>query len=229
MEAFTYGKTSVEVTGQITNRNELCKKYSLIAETDAEYLAWHIEHRKPIEELKGEFNYKVLKDNFYNSDVINIDGNYIHKTAVIYPNVKLGKGNYIGAYTVIGSNGEMRGVNQKDFKGFVSIGDNNVISEHVTIQRPYLYTATRVGNNNIIMAHSHIGHDAYIGNNCEICTGTIIGGYAVVQDDAKLKLGVTVRNRIVIGSGALVGLGSSVVKNVPKGATVYGNPAKPAS
>jgi len=138
----------------------------------------------------------------------------------------MGKGNYIGAYTVIGSNGEIRGVNQSDFKGFVTIGDNNVISEHVTIQRPFKAEATSIGNDNIIMAHAHIGHDVYIGNNCEVCTGSIIGGYSIIKDDVKIKLGVTVRNRLVIGNGSLIGLGSVVVKDVAPNSVVYGNPAK---
>tara|TARA_R110000868_G_scaffold334194_1_gene594881 strand:+ start:10850 stop:11341 length:492 start_codon:yes stop_codon:yes gene_type:complete len=159
-------------------------------------------------------------------DFINIDGNWIHKTAIVHPNVKMGKGNVIGAYCVIGSNGEMRGVKQEDFKGFVYIGDRNVISEHVTIQRPFADTSTRIGNDNIIMAHSHIGHDAYIGNECEICTGTIIGGYAVINDGAIIKLGCTIRNRIEVGIDSLIGMGSVVVKDVLAGATVYGNPAK---
>jgi UDP-N-acetylglucosamine acyltransferase len=167
-----------------------------------------------------------MSKEIYNQEIINIDGNYIHKTAIIYPNVKMGKGNYIGAYTVIGSNGEIRGVNQSDFKGFVTIGDNNVISEHVTIQRPFKEEATSIGNDNIIMAHAHIGHDVYIGNNCEVCTGSIIGGYSIIKDDVKIKLGVTVRNRLVIGNGSLIGLGSVVVKDVAPNSVVYGNPAK---
>jgi UDP-N-acetylglucosamine acyltransferase len=167
-----------------------------------------------------------MSKEIYNQDVINIDGNWIHKTAIIYPNVKLGIGNVIGAYSVIGSNGEIRGVNQNEFEGFVTIGDNNVISEHVTIQRPFKKEATSIGNDNIIMAHAHIGHDVYIGNRCEICTGTIIGGYSIIKDNVKLKLGVTVRNRIIIGNGALIGLGSVVVKDVEPGVTIYGNPAK---
>ena len=64
---------------------------------------------------------------FYEYEYINLDGNYIHRTAIVYPNVILGKGNWIGAYSVIGSNGEIRGVDQKEFKGTVTIGDNNVI------------------------------------------------------------------------------------------------------
>ena len=136
---------------------------------------------------------------WHNEDFINIDGNYIHRTAIIHDNVLLGVGNWIGAYTVIGSNGEIRGVNQKDFKGRVVIGDNNVISEHVTIQRPFHGSyITQICNNNIIMAHSHIGHDVFIGSNCEICTGVIIGVYCTIHSNVKIKLGATIRNRLVV-------------------------------
>lgn len=165
-------------------------------------------------------------EDLYNNDWYNTDGNYIHKTAIIHDCVKLGKGNTIGAYSVIGGNGEIRGANQGKFKGVVIIGDNNVISELVTIQRPFENTATIIGNNNIIMAHSHTGHDVQIGNNCEICTGVILGGYSIVKDGAKIKLGVTIRNRKVVGTDSIVGLGSAVVKDVSDGVIVMGNPAK---
>jgi UDP-N-acetylglucosamine acyltransferase len=116
---------------------------------------------------------------------------------------------------------------KKDFKGSVIIGDGNVISELVTIQRPANENeCTVIGNDNIIMAHSHVGHDVRIGNNCEICTGTILGGYSVVCDGAKVKLGVTVRNRKKIGANATVGLGAAVVKDVAANDVVVGNPAK---
>jgi UDP-N-acetylglucosamine acyltransferase len=152
--------------------------------------------------------------------------NIIHPTAIIYDNVEMGINNIIGAYSVIGGNGEIRGKNQNEFKGKVIIGSNNVISELVTIQRPFEEAETKIGDNNIIMAHSHIGHDIVIGNNCEVCTGTIIGGYAVIEDGVKLKLGVTVRNRKKIGKATLVGLGSAVVKDIEDNKIVYGNPAK---
>lgn len=165
--------------------------------------------------------------NWHNEDFINIDGNYIHRTAIIHDNVRLGVGNWIGAYTVIGSNGEIRGVDQKEFKGTVTIGNNNVISEHVTIQRPFNFRTTYIGDNNIIMAHSHIGHDVKVMNDCEICTGVIIGGYTVIESNVKIKLGATLRNRLKVGSNALIGLGSVVVKDVEKDSVVYGNPSKP--
>jgi acyl-[acyl carrier protein]--UDP-N-acetylglucosamine O-acyltransferase len=165
-------------------------------------------------------------EDFYNPNSRFDEFNVIHETAIIYDNVQLGKNNVIGAYAVIGGNGEIRGVSQSEFKGKVVIGDNNVISELVTIQRPFENTSTVIGSNNIIMAHSHIGHDVTIGDNCEICTGSIIGGYAVIADNVKVKLGVTVRNRKKINKGALVGLGAVVVKDVEAETIVVGNPAK---
>ena len=153
------------------------------------------------------------------------ESNEIHHTAIIHDNVKLGKNNKIGAYCVIGSNGEIRNVER--FQGDVIIGDGNIISELVTIQRPAEKNqSTVIGNNNIIMAHSHIGHDVKINDNNEICTGCILGGYSSIGSNNKLKLGVTVRNRKIIEDNILIGMGSVVVKNVKSNSVIYGNPAK---
>ena len=167
-------------------------------------------------------------DDIYNIDWINIDGNHIHKTAIINREfVTMGTGNVIGPYTCIGTNGEIRGKDFREFKGRVWIGNNNTISEHVTIQRPFEeMRETYMGDDNIIMAHAHIGHDVMIGDGCEICTSVVIGGYAEVLDRAKIKMGSIIRNRVVIGYDAIIGMGSVLTKDVIANTVVYGNPAR---
>ena len=163
--------------------------------------------------------------NLYNDHARFDASNKIHSTAIIHDCVEMGKNNIIGAYSVIGGDGEIRGV--ETFEGRVVIGDGNKISELVTIQRPQASGAvTIIGHNNIIMAHSHIGHDAVIGNGCELSSGCIIGGYAQIKGGAKIKLGVVVRNRKIVGYNAICGMGAVVVKDVENGVTVIGNPAK---
>jgi UDP-N-acetylglucosamine acyltransferase len=89
--------------------------------------------------------------------------------------------NKIEAYSVIGSDGEIRIANNW---GDSKIGDGYIISELVIIQRPANSSQkTIIGNSNIIMDHTHIGHDATIGDNCELFSGTIIGGYSICKSN----------------------------------------------
>jgi len=169
-------------------------------------------------------------ENIYDHDWINLGSNWIHNTAIVHDNVVMGKGNSIGPYTVIGGNGEMRNKNPTEFKGKVVIGDNNVISEHVTIQRPFVEgESTIIGDGNLIMAHSHVGHNAKIGDCCEICTSSVIAGFVSVGDGAMVKLGVITHPRIKIGKNAILGCGAIVIKDVPEGVKMVGNPAREIS
>jgi acetyltransferase-like isoleucine patch superfamily enzyme len=54
-----------------------------------------------------------------------------------------------------------------------------------------------------------------------VCTPTIVQRRASIGSNATILCGVT------IGEGALVGAGSIVTRDVPPGATVAGNPARP--
>lgn len=163
--------------------------------------------------------------NFYDDHSRFHPSNKIHPTALIHDCVEMGENNTIGAYCVIGGDGEIRGV--ENFEGNVVIGSGNKISELVTIQRPQQSgKITYIGSNNIIMAHVHIGHDAVIQSDCEISTHSVIGGYAIIEQGAKIKLNCTIRNRKTVGKNAIVGMGSNVVSDVPANTTVKGNPAK---
>ena len=152
-----------------------------------------------------------------------IGGNLIHETAIIGDNVKLGTGNKIMPYTIIGEPGFIR--NQKTAEGTIEIGDENIIGCHVTIMAGEK-SVTKIGSNNLIMNKVNIGHNTIIGNKCEIGAGTIVAGHVSMDDEVKIKIACAIRNRTTIVSGVIIGMGAVVVNDVKNlGVPVYGNPA----
>ncbi len=67
----------------------------------------------------------------------------------------------------------------------MTIGDNNVFREHVTVNRATKpEAATVIGSNNFIMAGAHIGHNCVVGSHVIIANGAMLGGHVAVQDRA---------------------------------------------
>ncbi len=162
---------------------------------------------------------QVKSQDLYNTEWIEIDGNKIHKTAIIADTVKLGKGNVIYPYAVIGYRGFIR--TESELTGSVTIGNNNRIGAHTFIAHD-----VTIGDANILMSYVNIGHDCIIGNTNEIGAKSILCGHVVIGNYNKIKVGVSVRNRILIGNATLIGMGSVVVKSVSNGKEVKGNPAR---
>lgn len=162
--------------------------------------------------------------NIYNEpDYVNLHGNFIHKTALIGDNVKLGKGNIIMPFAVLGHSGFIR--NMEEVNGKIEIGDNNRFGLHsvVMVGESGL---TKIGNNNLLMNYVNIGHDCTIGNDNEIGAKTIICGFSEIGNNNQIKVYVAVRNRIKIGNNNLIGMGAIVVSDVADNEKLKGNPAK---
>lgn len=90
----------------------------------------------------------------------------------------------------------------------------------------YISCDIEIGNHVSIGVFSAIGHDVRIGN----CNH--LGAYTFMGGGSQISNGVTVHPRSnihpgkKIGDNAIIGAGSIVIRNVPEGVTVYGNPAK---
>lgn len=165
----------------------------------------------------------------------------IHPTAVIEGDVQIGDGcviaphvyikgpaiigknNRIGASTVIGTDGESRGL---DSVGTIHIGDDNFISDLVTIQRSIGDRDTQIGNNCFVMAHCHIAHDCKLGNDVTIAAGAVLAGHVVVLDGATIGIGAVAHQKTTIGAYSMVGMNSTVNKDVPPFGKAFGTPIK---
>lgn len=162
---------------------------------------------------------------------------------VIGPNVKIGAGTVLEPHvivkgpTVIGENNHIFqfssiGEDTPDLKYAgeptrLVIGDNNVIREGVTIHRGTVQdrSETTIGNNNLLMAYVHIGHDSVIGNHCILVNNAALAGHVHVADWAILGGFTLVHQFCHIGAHCFTGMGSAIGKDVPAYVMVTGNPA----
>lgn len=152
--------------------------------------------------------------------------------SVIHPNVEIGEGTWIGSNVTI-MEGARIGKNCRIFPGaviaaipqdlkyegentMVEIGDNCTIREFVTINRGSKDKwTTKVGNNCLIMAYSHIAHDCVVGNNCIMSNNTQMAGHVKMGDNAILAGMCAIHQFVQIGQHAFVSGGSLVSKDVP--------------
>ncbi len=83
-----------------------------------------------------------------------------------------------------------------------------------------------VGDRLFMLAGAAINHDDQLGDNVTLCSGATLAGSVKVGDNAYLGQACSVRQHVNIGAASVVGMGAVVLKDVPAGSTVAGNPAR---
>lgn len=138
---------------------------------------------------------------------------------------------YISGWTEIGEDNEVHpgaalgGAPQdKAYRGqetYLLIGDNNIIREHVQIHRGTAAgSATVIGNDNFLMATSHIGHNCRLGDNVILANGALLGGYVEVGNNVFISGNCVVHQFVRIGEYALMRGLSGTSRDVPPYAIV---------
>ncbi len=165
--------------------------------------------------------------------------------SVIGPDVEIGPGSVIGPHAVINGPTTL-GVDNRVFQ-FASlgdapqdkkyrgeptrleIGDHNVFRESCTINRGTTHGkgVTRIGNDNLFMAFSHVAHDCQIGNSTVFANCASLAGHVEIGDWAILGGLTAIHQFVKIGAHAFLGGGSIVSRDVPTYVMVAGNPAVP--
>lgn len=156
-------------------------------------------------------------------------GTSIASHAVIKGPTRIGRGNRILQFSTIGE--DSPDMKYKGEPTRLVIGDNNVIREGVTIHRGTVQDRgeTVIGNNNLLMAYVHIGHDSVIGDNCIFVNNASLAGHVHVGDWAILSGYALVHQYCHIGAHAFLGASTYVTKDVPAYVLVAGNPAEASS
>lgn len=97
-------------------------------------------------------------------------------------------------------------------KTWLRIGSGNVFREFVSVNRGTIggRGATVVGDNNFVMAYSHIAHDCLVGNDIIMANAATLAGHVTVGDHATVGAFSAVHQFCRVGPHAFIG-GFSVV------------------
>lgn len=148
-------------------------------------------------------------------DVVIGDNCQIHAFASIKQFTRMGKGNVVHSYALVG------GVPQDlKFAGETShldIGDNNSIREFSTLHRGTAGGGglTRIGSNNLIMAYCHIAHDCLLHNNIVMSNGATLAGHVELFDGAIIGGLSAIHQFSRIGQHAFVGGMTGIAQDLP--------------
>ena len=98
----------------------------------------------------------------------------------------------------------------------VTIGQDNVFREHVTVHRSSkVGEQTRIGSNNFLMQHSHVAHNVVLGDYVILAGGALLAGYARVDDRAFISGNCLVHQFVRVGTLALMQGGAGISKDLP--------------
>ena len=141
--------------------------------------------------------------------------------------VRIGANNLIQTGAVLG--GPPQDTSYLDADTELLIGDGNRIGEYVSISvgTEKGGGATRIGNDNLIMAFVHLGHDCRIGNGVVITNATQLAGHVTVEDHALLSGLAGITQFVRLGSFCFLTAGAFANKDIPPYTIAEGHWATP--
>ncbi|MGH8190014.1 MAG: acyl-ACP--UDP-N-acetylglucosamine O-acyltransferase [Rhodanobacteraceae bacterium] len=154
-------------------------------------------------------------------------GSTVGAHALIKGPTRIGRNNRIGAYASIG--GDPQDKKYKGERSELVIGDGNTFREFVTINRGTVEGggATRIGNDNWIMAYVHIAHDCVVGSHTIFANNATLAGHVEIGDHVVLGGFTGVHQFCKIGAHAFAAMYSAINRDVPPFIYVAGQFAVP--
>ncbi len=154
-------------------------------------------------------------------------GTVVNSHAVIRGPTRIGTDNRIFQFASVGEDPQ-----DKKYGGeptVLEIGHRNVIRECATIHRGTIQEQglTRIGDDNLFMAYTHVAHDCVIGNRVIMANAASLAGHVQVDDFAILGGFTLVHQFCRIGQHSFSAMGSVISRDIPPYVMVGGRPTKP--
>jgi UDP-N-acetylglucosamine acyltransferase len=155
-------------------------------------------------------------------------GTWIGPHCSIHGPTRIGRDNRIHGHAAIGGDPQDKKYGGEQVR--LSIGDRNTIREFVTINRGTGGGGgtTRIGDDNWLLAYTHVAHDCQVGDHCVFSNNATLAGHVTIGDHAILSGFTGVHQFCRIGAHAFIGMGAFVNGDVPPFVMVaqdgYGRP-----
>jgi len=163
--------------------------------------------------------------------------------ALIGPHVRIGEGTSIGSHALITGwtklgrgcrihHGAVLGSPPQDLKysgetSYLEVGDGTQVREFVTANLATEPGATtRVGNDCLLMAYSHVAHNCQLGDHVILANAVQMAGYVTIEDWAIVGGGTVIHQFVRIGRHAMIGGGSRIPQDVAPYVKLAGNPPR---
>lgn len=160
---------------------------------------------------------------FIDKDVVIGDDCEIMPYASIINGTRMGNRNKVYQGAVVGA--DPQDFRWKGGEALCTIGNDNVIREHVIINRGFeTPDGTTIGDNTFIMANSHVGHDCKLEGNSVLGNGVTMAGNVHVGTNVILSSNVILHEDSKVGQWVLVKGGCRISGNVPPFIIVAHNP-----
>ena len=138
----------------------------------------------------------------------------------------IGRENQFHPFTTIGV--EPQDLTYKSEPTCVQIGDKNIIREYVSIHRGTARGSgvTKMGNENLLMSYTHLGHDVSMGEKNVIVNSVNLGGHVRIENKVVIGGGSGVSQFLTVSEGAYIGGNTIIHRDIPPFCVAYGNRAR---
>jgi UDP-N-acetylglucosamine acyltransferase len=143
------------------------------------------------------------------------DGCLLHAHAVVQGPSKIGRENAFHPFCSVGGDPQDLGFRGEPTE--LVVGDGNTFREYVTVSRGTVKGGgkTTVGNRNLFLASSHVGHDCHVGDNNLFVNAATLAGHVIVEDFTTIGFASPVHQFCRVGRYAYVGASTVITQDVP--------------